>query len=195
MINRRDPSTSLWFAPLLGAMMTLSAHAADTAVVQWNDQALQAIRDTHPGPPIVARMLAITNTCMFDAWAAYDKTAIGTRLGASLRVPPIQRTDANKQKAISYAAFRCLKDLFPQPAEMAMFTTLMTTLGYDPNDPSMTPTAPAGIGNIAAPATATVPEPSTLSLSGLALATLFGIPLVSRRTRQQGTSSVIEVRS
>ena len=48
---------------------------------------------------------------------------------------------------------------------------------------------------VAGAATATVPEPSTLSLSGLALAALFGIPLVSRRTRQQGTSSVIEVRS
>ena len=128
------------------------AQAADTVIVQWNDQALQAIRDTHPGPPIVARMLAVTNTCMFDAWAAYDQKAVGTRLGGSLRVPPSQRTNANKRKAVSYAAFHCLKDLFPQPAEVVMFTALMTTLGYDPNDPSMDSSTPTGIGNIAAQA-------------------------------------------
>lgn len=130
-------------------MLIGGAQAADTIVVQWNDQALQAIRDTHPGPPIVARMLAITNTCMFDAWAAYDEHAIGTRLGKTLRVDDDQRTNANKQKAISYAAFRCLKDLFPQLAEVAMFTSLMTTLGYDPTDGSMNPATPSGIGNIA----------------------------------------------
>ena len=128
------------------------ASAADTIVVQWNDQALQAIRDTHPGPPIVARMLAVTNTCMYDAWAAYDEHAVGTRLGSTLRVSEDARTKASEQKAISYAAFRCLKDLFPQPAEVAMFTALMTTLGYDPTDGSMNAATPAGIGNIAAQA-------------------------------------------
>jgi hypothetical protein len=45
---------------------------ASSVVTDWNAQALQAIRITHPGPPQVARMLAVTNTAIYDAWAAYD---------------------------------------------------------------------------------------------------------------------------
>ena len=142
------------FIPILipGCLLLQAAQAADTIVVQWNDQALQAIRDTHPGPPIVARMLAITHTCMYDAWAAYDENAMGTRLGGTLRVEEEARSTANKNQAASYAAFRCLKDLFPAPAQVTMFTALMTALGFDPNNVSMSPTTPAGIGNVAAQA-------------------------------------------
>ena len=61
------------FALFLMVFFTLFAQAsrAETIVTKWNDAALEAIRVTHPGPPIVARALAIT--CMFDAWTAYDK--------------------------------------------------------------------------------------------------------------------------
>ena len=52
----------------LGSVFSGLAHA-DTIVTDWDNVALQAIRDTHPGPPIVARMLAITHTAIFDAWA------------------------------------------------------------------------------------------------------------------------------
>ena len=55
--------------------------ADDNVVLQWNAVALQAIRDTAPAPPVAARALAITHTAMFDAWAAYDRKAVGTRLG------------------------------------------------------------------------------------------------------------------
>lgn len=58
-----------------------------TVVTQWNDAILEAIRTTHPGPPIVARSLAIVHTCMYDAWAAYDNVAGGTRLGGLFRRP------------------------------------------------------------------------------------------------------------
>ena len=60
----------------------------DNLVLQWNAAAIQAVRDTAPAPPVVARALAITHTAMFDAWAAYDGEAVGTRLGGSLRRPP-----------------------------------------------------------------------------------------------------------
>ena len=54
------------------------AAGTDTVVIQWNDATLQAIRDTKPGPPMVARALAIVHTCIYDAWAAYDERARGT---------------------------------------------------------------------------------------------------------------------
>ncbi len=127
--------------------MVPQAQAAETIVVTWNEATLQAIRDTHPGPPIVARMLAITHTCMYDAWAAYDSVAVGTRLGGTLRQPMAERTLPNKQKAMSFAAYRALVDLFP--TEVAKFNTVMAQLGYDPTDTSTNPGTAAGVGNAA----------------------------------------------
>jgi hypothetical protein len=124
--------------------------SADTIVTDWNAVALQAIRDTHPGPPIVARALAITHTAIFDAWAAYDAKAIGTRLGGTLRRPSSERTDANKKAAISYAAYRALVDLFP--SEKSIFDAKLSALGYDPANTSVDATTPSGIGNVAAAA-------------------------------------------
>lgn len=118
----------------------------------WNSAALQAVRDTHPGPPVCARELAIVSTCMYDAWAAYDPLAVGTRLGASLRRPFGESTLANKEKAVSFAAYRALVDLFPQPDQFQKFGDLMHRLGYDPSDSSTDIRTPSGIGNVAAAA-------------------------------------------
>jgi hypothetical protein len=50
---------------------------------------------------------------MFDAWAAYDETAIATQLGDELQRPEAENTDANKTEAMSYSAYRVLTELFP----------------------------------------------------------------------------------
>lgn len=120
---------------------------APSVVVTWNDAALQAIRTTHPGPPIVARMLAIANTCIYDAFAAYDAHALGTQFGDALRRPAAERTLENRRKAVSYGAYRALVDLFP--TQVSAFTSVMTSLGYDPGDLSMDTSTPSGIGNVA----------------------------------------------
>jgi hypothetical protein len=125
-----------------------SGQNTDTIVVAWNKVALQAIRDTHPGPPMVARMLAVVHTCMFDAWAAYDEVAVGTRLGGLFRRPLGEHTPANKIEAISYAAYRALADLFP--TQVGQFDAFLAGLGYSPANVSLDPTTPAGIGNLAA---------------------------------------------
>ena len=127
--------------------MGQSAMAADTAVVTWDKATLQAIRVTHPGPPIVARALAIAHTCMYDAWAAYDDQAIGTRFKDKLRRPSSERNDANKNKAISYAAYKALIDLFP--TEKVSFDALMSSLGYSPLENTTDTKTSAGIGNVA----------------------------------------------
>src|SRR5216684_5379700 len=75
-------------------------------VVQWNNAALQGVRDSKLGPPMVARALFIVHNCIYDAWAAYDRHALGTQLGGSLRQPPFQRRISNKNEAISFAAYR-----------------------------------------------------------------------------------------
>ena len=122
----------------------------ESVVARWNDAELVAIRRTRIGPPMVARALAVMNTATFDAWAAYDGTAVGTRLGSSLRRPPGDRTTANKERAISFAAYRTLVDLFP--SEQATFDALMQSLGFDPADHSIDPVTATGIGNLAAAA-------------------------------------------
>jgi hypothetical protein len=121
--------------------------APDSVVIRWNEALLQGVRDTRLGPPMAARALAIAHTCMYDAWAAYDKEAVGTRLGATLRRPANERKLAYKREAISYAAYRAAKDLFPADADL--FTDLITALGYDPDDASTDTTTPVGIGNVA----------------------------------------------
>jgi hypothetical protein len=120
-----------------------------SAVVRWNEAFLQGVRDSKLGPPMVARALAIAHACIYEAWAAHDHKAVGTRLGGSLRRPPAQRTPANKAQALSFAAYRAAVDLFPASTS-SVFEPLMQSLGYDPGDVSTDTSTPTGIGNLAA---------------------------------------------
>src|SRR5207248_647846 len=122
---------------------------SDSLALHWNAAALQCVRESRLGPPMVARALAIAHTCIYDAWAAYDRVAVGTRLGAELRVAPSRRTLANKNEAISFAAYRSLLDLFPA-SRGTVLDPLMAELGYDSTDESTSVDAPAGVGNLAA---------------------------------------------
>ncbi|MEV0428269.1 DUF6851 domain-containing protein [Micromonospora sp. NPDC050495] len=101
---------------------------ADTVVVRWDNLALDAVTDAVMGPPVAARALAIIHTCIYDAWAAYDGRAAGTRFGTLLRRPPAERTTRNKEEAISYAAFTAAVDLWP--ASRARAEAVMAELGY-----------------------------------------------------------------
>jgi hypothetical protein len=122
---------------------------SDSAVLLWNEAALQGVRDSKLGPPMVARALAIVHTCIFDAWAAYDHQAVGTRLGGALRRPSRERTLANMNTAISFGAYRAAVDLFPAD-RASVFDPLMSLLGYDPANTTDDITTPAGVGNVAA---------------------------------------------
>jgi hypothetical protein len=118
------------------------------AVIEWNKVALHGVRDAKLGAPMASRALAVVHTCMYDAWAAYDQRAAGTQLSGALRRPASERTLANKEKAISYAAFRALEDVLPADTD-PVYIPLMKQLGYDPNDHSTDIETPAGIGNVA----------------------------------------------
>ena len=123
----------------------------DSVVIRWNKAFLQAVRDSKLGPPMVARALAIAHTCTYDAWAAYDHKAVGTRLGSSLRRPSADHTLANKMQAISFAAYRAGVDLFPASIS-TVFDPLMRDLGYNGDDLTTDRSTPAGVGNVAAQA-------------------------------------------
>lgn len=55
---------------------------------------------------------------------------------------------ANKNQAISYAAYRALVDLFPADTA-AVFTPLLNNLGYSEGNLSQDTRTPAGVGNVA----------------------------------------------
>ncbi len=147
-------TTKLIFSSLLlGASLILVSNAvAQSIVTQWNDAAIEAVKATNFAPTKTARALAITNTCMYDAWAPYSKHANGTQLTNKLRQPISERTNQNKIEAMSYAAHTCLTDLFPNVAQQTIFNDLLTSLGFDPNNSSTDTSTPAGIGHVTATA-------------------------------------------
>ncbi len=135
------------FSVFVLAPLALAA-PLDSGSLRWDSAALRGIRDAKLGAPVVARALAIVHTCMYDAWAAYDERAVGTQLGDALRRPASERTLANKEQAISYAAYRALADVLPVDTN-SVYIPLMKQLGYDPSDDSTDIETPTGIGNVA----------------------------------------------
>ncbi len=96
-------ANGMWLPFIIGAALLLVPTAARAnAANRWLEAALQGVRDSKMGAPMVSRALAVVHTCMFDAWAAYDEKAIGTQLRGALRRPSVERTLANKERAISY---------------------------------------------------------------------------------------------
>jgi hypothetical protein len=120
-----------------------------TVVIAWNQAALEAVRRTRLGPPMVARAIHLLHTSMYDAWAAYDERAVAVRSGDVLRRPPAERSEEAKQEAVSFAAYHALVDLFP--TQRNLFAAAIDRLGYDPaaigGDGS-----PSAVGTLAAKA-------------------------------------------
>jgi hypothetical protein len=148
-------------APATWDLEAFGPKTTDDVVLKWNEQLLATIR-TNPaatGPTVTSRALGVLQTAVYDAWAAYDPVAKGTRLGSQLRRPAGERTLANKSKAISYAAYRTLSDLFGDPkfkradfpTAHAAYDAQMAALGY-PIDTTTMDNTPQGIGNRAAKA-------------------------------------------
>jgi hypothetical protein len=125
-----------------------------SAAYQWLDIVLEtAAREVDrvgARPTILSRQMAVAATSMYDAWAAYDDKALGTRLGSTLRRPPSERTQKNREVAIAYASYRALLDLYP--ADREWLAAQMRAQGLDPNDESKDPSTPQGVGNLAAQA-------------------------------------------
>lgn len=132
------------------ATLALAANAPPQAVLLWNQAALQAIRVTKPGPPMAARSLAVVHTAMYEAWAAYDSLALGTRVATFLRRPAAERTAANKMRAVNFAAYAALVDQFP--SQTAAFDAQLSALGITNTGQQFDLYSPQGIGVQAAAA-------------------------------------------
>lgn len=125
---------------------------AKSIAYKWGKITLEATaNDTErfrPRPTVTSRMIALTWTAIFDAWSRYDDKARPVYLQNTERVPAKERTLKNKETAISYAAYRAMLTYFF--SDSVMLQNKMKEFGFDPDNKSLDPTTPAGIGNLAA---------------------------------------------
>jgi hypothetical protein len=140
--------------------------ATDNVILKWDERLLESIRLIPQGPTVAARALGILHTATYDAWAAYDSKAMDSlRLLGNVAPRAAVVTLEDKEKAISYAAYQVLINLFP--SRTADFDGYMKRgktepyppgpgLGYgatfDTEKSSYQTDTPAGIGNSAAKA-------------------------------------------
>ncbi|MBL9139720.1 MAG: vanadium-dependent haloperoxidase [Verrucomicrobiales bacterium] len=130
------------------ALPSASAAEGQSIARTWNERALGAIRNDTPHPPAQARNLFSLSVCMYDAWAAYDATAVGYVYRGKHTANDVASA---RREAISYAAFRILNErhVYSRTASntLAANLSLMTSLGYDPSNVSRDVSTPAGLGN------------------------------------------------
>lgn len=131
-----------------------SSASTPSESIAWNDIAVVAVRKGTIGPPMVARMLAILNTAIYDAWSAYDDTALATqpigKATAGWGHVPTDAFRAEVNTAIAFAAYRVLVDIYP--AQKSDFDAAMTARGLDPSNVTRRMDTGAGVGNTAAEA-------------------------------------------
>ncbi len=123
---------------------------AETSVARvWSEEILAAIRIDRPNPPVHARNLFHVAAGMYDAWAAYDGTAVG--YVHHERAAGAGDVAASRREAISYAAYRILRHRFANSANAAVTAAAldarMTALGYDFRMTSTFGGTPAAMGN------------------------------------------------
>ena len=129
--------------PLLLLLLPTAAVAVPSAAREWNEQLMAAIRLNVPNPPAHARNLFHTAVAMYNAWAAYDTTAVGYIYNEKAAVIPASPAEVElaRKEAISYAAYRVLRARlvlpyptapFPQgaAATSASIDAELTALGY-----------------------------------------------------------------
>ncbi len=149
--HQRSTSISLlcvWSLALAAFAPITQGQAAQTIARTWDERALSAIRVDTPHPPVQARNLFSLSTCMYDVWAAYDSNSVGFVYHGKQTAPDIE---AARREAISYAAWRMLKErhIYSKTADatLAADDALLVSLGYSTNNASRDVSTPAGLGN------------------------------------------------
>jgi hypothetical protein len=136
------------FVVICGGSFIPMVQAAPSIARDWDEQILAAIRQDTPHPPVHARNLFTLSACMYDAWAAYDTNAVGFLYHGKHTADDLA---AARREAISYAAWRILKERFvyskTRSNTLAALDLHMLALGYPTNNFSLDLSTPAGVGN------------------------------------------------
>ena len=140
--------------PVTGKAQTnlFEARGKNNLAYKWGEVAMNCTaNDTEkfkPRPTVTSRYLGLIWTAVFDAWSRYDDIATPVYLQKVARRPAQERSLRNKEIAISYAAYRTMMEYFFY--DSLLLEKAMKEFGFDPNNRSLDPTTPAGIGNLAA---------------------------------------------
>lgn len=134
----------------MAAALGPAAVRAESIARTWNEANLAAIRIDFPAPTVHARNLFHTSVAMWDAWAAYDATAVGYCHNESA-VPQGTTLEEARREAISHAAYRVLSHRYALSVNaattLAELDGLMDSLGYDRGDTSTDGPGAAAVGN------------------------------------------------
>jgi hypothetical protein len=123
-----------------GGTQTVTVNDTDPTVsVIWDRTVQQMIiENVGPnGPTVASRAYAMVHTAIYDAWASYDDVAV--RVSFDLEgdndglFALAVATEANKAKAMSYAAYTVLSNLLPGH-EALLETVMQDRLGYELTD-------------------------------------------------------------
>jgi hypothetical protein len=93
------------------------------------------------------RITHMVSLAWFDACAPYHPTAVGVYSRIARRPASESATNRTRNIAAVYGTFQIIKGVAPDRAPA--FRTLMTAIGLNPDDESVDPTSPVGIGNLA----------------------------------------------
>ena len=140
--------------PTAGCEGPVEPKGAENIAYKWGEMAILATaNDTerfNPRPTITSRFLGLIFTAVFDAWTRYDEKAIPVYLQDVERRPLSEQNLQNREIAVSYAAYRALSEYYY--SDKAIFRAFMVELGLDPDNETLVPNTPEGIGNLAAKA-------------------------------------------
>ncbi|MFK7867918.1 MAG: DUF6851 domain-containing protein [Roseobacter sp.] len=130
------PKADVPFFQVGSGTQTLSVNDPDPSIsVIWDRVVQQAVieNDGPNGPTIASRAYAMMHTAMYDAWSAYDATATYVSFDLEADNMEVSGTEADKAKAMSFAALTVLQELFP--AQVDLYREVMETrLGYSLDD-------------------------------------------------------------
>ena len=119
-----------------------------TVARRWDEALLDAIRRALPAPTVHARNLFHTSAAMWDAWAAYDKDAVGYFVTEKHSASNVE---AARNKAMSYAAYRVLSARYIKSVgadeSLSEFADVMDSLCYPLDVTTTEGDSPAALGN------------------------------------------------
>lgn len=119
-------------------------NAQESVARKWNEVLLEGIRNDFARPTVHARNLFHVSAAMYDAWSVYEYEAGPYLLGQDVHgfnstfdgFNPVGGTEeTNREKAISYAAYRLIEHRFAESPgfeeTMALADDLFTELNFD----------------------------------------------------------------
>ncbi len=127
---------------------TPAEHPEWSVARRWDEALLDAIRRALPAPTVHARNLFHTSVAMWDAWAAYDETAMGYMVTEKVSAADVP---AARDEAISYAAYGVLTERYIRSVggseSLSEFADLMDALCYPLDVTTTEGDSPAAVGN------------------------------------------------